>query len=172
MSRLCRASSEGQAVPLLLLLGCAECWAPTCGRLLLRKALVVGPTADLQTFQPCLLPSASRLLLEVAPGAPPQGPAPAQEPAMAQEPAPAPVLAPSVGSATKECCICFKDFPLFQLRVLVPCGHNPGCEACSQQLVQRLEPCPICQAEVGFGWLGGYMAGALEREWMHEDHPP
>lgn len=85
-----------------------------------------------------------KLLLEVAPGPPPRVPLPAQEPAQA----PAPVLLPSLGSATKECRICANEFPLFQLRVLVPCGHNPCCEACSQQLVQRLKPCPLCRAEI------------------------
>jgi hypothetical protein len=40
----------------------------------------------------------------------------------------------------KECCICFLDVQLEELRLLSPCGHRCVCGDCGDALVKRRPP--------------------------------
>jgi hypothetical protein len=51
----------------------------------------------------------------------------------------------------KECCICFLDVQLEELRLLAPCGHRCVCEACGDALVAMppaTRVCPVCDKAV------------------------
>jgi hypothetical protein len=79
----------------------------------------------------------------------------------ASEPPPAPLAAPAAPAAAakplplplvmKECCICFLDVQLEELRLLAPCGHRCVCEACGDALVAMppaTRVCPVCDKAV------------------------
>jgi hypothetical protein len=47
----------------------------------------------------------------------------------------------------KECCVCFEETAVPELRLLAPCGHRCVCTACAALLLQRLperRSCPLC----------------------------
>ncbi len=47
----------------------------------------------------------------------------------------------------RECRICMAAFSFFELRPLVPCGHNPACGDCTKQLLAEQAACPICRTQ-------------------------
>ncbi len=58
---------------------------------------------------------------------------------------------PPLPPVMKECCICFLDVQLEELRLLSPCGHRCVCEACGDALVAMppaTHVCPVCDKAV------------------------
>jgi hypothetical protein len=53
----------------------------------------------------------------------------------------------------KECCVCFLDIIIDELRLLSPCGHRCVCGDCAAALLARPAPvreCPLCSELVVF----------------------
>jgi hypothetical protein len=58
-----------------------------------------------------------------------------------------PVPPPPLPPAMRECCVCFLDILLDDMRLLAPCGHRCVCGDCAGLLLARppaLRNCPKC----------------------------
>ena len=49
--------------------------------------------------------------------------------------------------SARECRVCMGMFSMFELRPLVPCGHNPACGDCTKKLLADQAKCPICRTQ-------------------------
>jgi hypothetical protein len=67
--------------------------------------------------------------------------------------APAPPPPPPPPPVVKECCVCFLEVVVDELRLLSPCGHRCVCGDCATSLLARPAPvrtCPLCSELVVF----------------------